>query len=170
MSSSSLSSSSCSSTFSFGFPRTFLHGKLVRTTITKNPAMPYVAMEVKISRGWELPAFNLALVTEIHSLNFGRRKELSLQSSSLQKHVYTSMPPSSPPAHSSWHQGQSELQVLSGVRETQWRDMAVLSTPSSLNTILEEEQTPPSSQVSTPPAEFGPEWSEWHRNPDTRSV
>ena len=98
------------------------------------------------------------------------------------------MPPSSPPAHSSWHHGHSELHlvgggageggvggagggvggaggggsthVLSGVRDTQWRDMAVRSTPSSLKMILEEEQTPPSSQVSTPPAELGPAWSE----------
>lgn len=158
-----LSSSSLSSswTSSIGFPNIFLQGRFEITTKQKKPAIPNVAIDVTTSSGCEAPAFNRARVTEIHSLNLGRRKLLSLQSSSLQKQVYTSMPPSSPPAHSSWHHGHSELQAdLSGVRETQWRDIAVRRTPSSLNTILEEEQTPPSSHVSMPPAEFGPEWSE----------
>ena len=87
--SSSLSSSFSfsSSLLSFGFPSILFHGMFVKTIITKNPAIPNVAIEVTISRGWDVPDFNLALVTDIHSLNFGSKKVLSLQRLSLQKHV-----------------------------------------------------------------------------------
>merc|ERR1719481_76281 len=83
-SSSLSSSSSSSSSSSFFLPNILLQGMLETTTSMKNPPTPTVAIVVKMSRGWEGPAFSLALVTEIHSLNLGSKKEFWLHSSWLQ--------------------------------------------------------------------------------------
>merc|ERR1719186_1223919 len=84
-SASSLSSSSSSFSSCLFFPPISLpHGMLLITISRKKPPTPTVASVNTMSSGWDGPAFSLALVTEIHSLNLGSRKEFWLQSSSLQ--------------------------------------------------------------------------------------